>query len=215
MDTKDVAGVAGLPEASENNGCDTIEAAGTPPNSRRNPMECRTFQDLPCGWTYFIQRKDMLIKIGFSAMPRKRIKSLRREFGRGLKTLTVVPSSVAGEFETHQQFEHLRVEGEWFQPADDLWKFIRQVHKLGAKAEIEIAKGPKPQKPPGPSDMAKQLTACRRRHGFDSTIGRHCTGLLEAMPTYQVAKDPVQRAYLAQSIARYEAGLGRALKEAA
>jgi len=42
MDTKDVAGVAGLPEASNINECDAREAPKQPAKGRRNPAKCRT-----------------------------------------------------------------------------------------------------------------------------------------------------------------------------
>lgn len=212
---KDVAGVAGLPEVNNFNWWDTDPPPKTPEKGRRNPLDCRTFPEMESVWTYFVQREDTLIKIGYTASPRRRLTSLRSKFGQSLKALAIVPATVADEFETHQKFAHLRVEGEWFRPAPELWQFIRLTRKLGAWAETKIVIRPRPIRKPKPTPLAQHLTVCRRRHGFDSPVGRHCTGLLEALPTYQAAKDPVQKAYLAQSIARFEAGLSAALKAAA
>jgi hypothetical protein len=43
MVEKEVAGVAGLPQASNINGCDTETGPKTPANTAGNPAECRTF----------------------------------------------------------------------------------------------------------------------------------------------------------------------------
>jgi hypothetical protein len=42
MDTEDMAGVAGLPEASNINGCDGKKARKRPAKTAGNPAECRT-----------------------------------------------------------------------------------------------------------------------------------------------------------------------------
>jgi hypothetical protein len=42
MDTKAVAGVAGQPQASNSNGCDSIHARKRPVKTAGNPAECRT-----------------------------------------------------------------------------------------------------------------------------------------------------------------------------
>jgi hypothetical protein len=44
MDGKAVAGVAGLPQASNINGCDTETAPNNPASTAGNPAECRTFE---------------------------------------------------------------------------------------------------------------------------------------------------------------------------
>lgn len=140
MDSKDVAGVAGLPEASNINGCDGFEPEIGPAESAGNPAECRTFPEIPSGYTYFVQRSDGLIKIGFSARPQSRVKSLARQFN-GLKVLAIVSSDFSGEFETHQRFDALRVDGEWFQPEQPLLDFI----DLAAQQPVPLPK-PKPRK---------------------------------------------------------------------
>jgi hypothetical protein len=137
MDTEGVAGVAGLPEASNINGCDGYEPKNRPAESAGNPDECRTFPEIQSGYTYFVQRADGLIKIGFSARPQSRVKALSRQFG-GLEILAIVSSDFAGEFETHQRFDALRVDGEWFQPEQPLLEFIDQV-------ALQFSQAPEPR----------------------------------------------------------------------
>lgn len=43
MVENEVAGVAGLPQASNINGCDTEKASNGPAETAGNPAECRTF----------------------------------------------------------------------------------------------------------------------------------------------------------------------------
>lgn len=87
------------------------------------------------GHTYFVRRADGLIKIGFSAKPGRRVKSLAREHGT-LDVLAIVPCSVAGEFETHQQFADLRAEGEWFRSSPTLLAFIEAIKDQPEPAKL-------------------------------------------------------------------------------
>lgn len=53
MDGKAVAGVAGLPQANDINGCDTETRLNNPASTAGNPPECRTFE---VGKTYLMNR---------------------------------------------------------------------------------------------------------------------------------------------------------------
>lgn len=163
---------------------------------------------LPKGFTYFVRDGDV-IKIGSSMRPEERIAGLQTGNGRLLEVMAIVPMEIADEFATHQRFAHLRVRGEWFRAEADLLRFISGILKRPAVNAAAVR-----HRKPKPSDMAQQLTSCRRKHGFDTVVGRHCTGLLEAIPVYQAATDAAQKANLAQSIARFKAGLSAALKAA-
>lgn len=154
------------------------------------------------GWTYFLLHKGK-VKIGFSERPRHRISYHRR--GRpGLKVLAVVPSSVAGEFETHQRFADLRADDgtEWFRSNPKLRAFIRRVKKAGAKiAAPPIAGQPKFTLPVDP--VIARLIATRELYGATSAAGYRCSNLVEMIPAYQAAKnDPDRRAFLAAGIQR-------------
>lgn len=144
------------------------------------------------GWTYFIRRADGAIKIGFSIRPWRRIRGLAREFGV-LETLAVVPACLVGEYETHQLFGHLRLEGEWFRSEQELLYFIEQT-------KVEVAAEPEPETMPPPA-RAQQASGALSEHeairrlinarakvyGADSREGRACSNLaemLKSMRTY-------------------------------
>lgn len=197
MDKNDVAGVAGLPQPNDYNGCDTEGAAETPAESRGNPIKCRTFPPIPCGWTYFIERSDGLIKIGFSAKPSSRIANHRREFG-DIKILAVVPQSIAGEFDTHQKFAGLRVEGEWFRCSSNLLAYIRRVRKAGAKlAPSSVAPTPEQS-----SETAELDRMSLSLHRFRAPLPRNdrrywlASNIIEQIDTYQESDDAVQKGAL-------------------
>jgi hypothetical protein len=139
------------------------------------------------GHTYFVRKNDE-IKIGFSAYPWRRLKGLKRQFP-GLLVLAVVRSEVAGEFETHQQFAHLRLTGEWFRAAPDLLAFIEKLSreikpKLTA---VEI--------------LHAQLTSIQRRRGVNKYAKQHCAVIKQASAFIEDATDPWQLRALRGSIA--------------
>ena len=81
---------------------------------------------------YFI-KAGRKIKIGQSLNPHRRLKAIQGGYStktpRTLDTsnarlVATEPGGQAREFELHQQFAHLRVEGEWFQHADELRDYI-------------------------------------------------------------------------------------------
>lgn len=121
------------------------------------------------GWTYFFE-DGCLIKIGFSARPRHRIAQHKRRHPN-LKVLAVVPASAAGEFETHQRFDHLREDGEMFRAEPELYAFIEEVKVLAGVPVL--------------SKTMSELTVLRNQHRADSEIGHHCSNIMRllSMPT--------------------------------
>jgi len=74
---------------------------------------------------YFIQNTNTnLIKIGYSALPRKRLKQLQLSHIDKLKILLTIKGSYSEEGKVHKKFAHLRVNGEWFRPEKELVDFI-------------------------------------------------------------------------------------------
>lgn len=74
---------------------------------------------------YFIQAtNNRLIKIGTTCSLAERLKTLTREAGSELRVLGVVEGSHPEERALHRHFSHLRVIQEWFEPADEILKFI-------------------------------------------------------------------------------------------
>jgi len=120
------------------------------------------------GWTYFFENED-LIKIGFSARPRRRLAEHRRKHPN-LKVLAVVPTSIAGEFETHQRFDHLRADGgEIFRPEPELYAFIEEVKALAEASTLR--------------KTMSGLTVLRNQHKADSAIGHHCSNVMRLLQT--------------------------------
>lgn len=79
-------------------------------------------KDDPGLWlTYFIRARGMGdIKIGKSNQVRVRVRSLFTGASRGLDLIACYPAPMAHEKELHEEFEHLRLCGEWFRPGAEL-----------------------------------------------------------------------------------------------
>lgn len=179
-----------------------------------------SYPRLPCGWTYFVQRDDAMIKIGFSIKPRHRIMSLTAEHGQ-LQVLAIVPSAVAGEFETHQKFEHLRAEGEWFAPGSDLLQFIDEV-KAAPMPEIEpLSRSTfqpnydfsRPKVRLNPAKTISKMLKMRSAIGADTPAGHRISNVDEIRQNRKQAEtagDLVRLAYLDASLARQLRGLAAA-----
>lgn len=80
---------------------------------------------------YFIQDASSgPIKIGTTGTVAKRLNSLRCTENRPeLQVLAVMPGRRREERSLHRQFDHCRLDGEWFEPAGDLLDFIRDSAK--------------------------------------------------------------------------------------
>lgn len=73
---------------------------------------------------YFIRRADGFIKIGTTACLTRRLAQLKAEHGPDLTVLAVIDGGPAREGGLHFRFSHLRADGEWFRPGDDILAFI-------------------------------------------------------------------------------------------
>jgi hypothetical protein len=90
------------------------------------------------GVVYYLRRADGLIKIGTTGDYRKRLGDLTREHGP-LSLLAVQQGYAAEEDEMHKRFAHLRVTGEWFRPAPDLFAWIVHLRLALARRELNPA----------------------------------------------------------------------------
>jgi len=184
----------------------TIDARLTQACSPDVPVQ--NYPRLACGWTYFVQRKDTQIKIGFSIKPRHRIMSLTVEHGP-LNVLAVVPSAVAGEFETHQKFDHLRELGEWFRPGADLLQFIEEV-KVAPMPALQPAPRQdydfsRPKVRLNPAKTISKMLKMRSRIGADTVAGHRISNIDEIRQNKAAAEaqgDVVRISYLDASLAR-------------
>lgn len=72
-------------------------------------------------FVYFAQDPETaLIKIGFSLCVPARLTDLQRLLRREVELLAVSPGALEEEVVFHEKFAHLRQQGEWFLPGDDL-----------------------------------------------------------------------------------------------
>ena len=79
-------------------------------------------------YVYFIQGEcGGAIKIGFSQNPKSRLKSIQTGMPDLLKLLAVIPGDEKLEKELHNEFNDLRLRGEWFRPDDRL---LSRINKL-------------------------------------------------------------------------------------
>lgn len=74
---------------------------------------------------YFLQRPDGAVKIGHAQNVEKRRDALQKSAGVQLVILATLPGvGQKIEAEYHQRFKHLRMEGEWFSPGQELMDAI-------------------------------------------------------------------------------------------
>ena len=78
--------------------------------------------------TYYIRARGMGdIKIGKSNQVRVRLRSLFTGAPRGLDLVACYPAPIEHEKELHDEFEHLRLCGEWFRPGKELLTHLRLI----------------------------------------------------------------------------------------
>lgn len=65
------------------------------------------------------------IKIGFSNTPTKRLKELQTGNDNKLVLIKTIVGGKDKEASLHEMFSHLRSNGEWFEPDDELLQFIK------------------------------------------------------------------------------------------
>lgn len=77
---------------------------------------------------YFLQRGETgPIKIGISKNPKKRITAIQGLCAEPVEVLLLLSvDSRQKEREIHEKFKHLRLKGEWFEPAPDLLGWIEE-----------------------------------------------------------------------------------------
>ena len=75
---------------------------------------------------YFMQREDLLIKIGFSHDASKRSKQLMGANACDLKILLTMDGGQPLETELHKRFKIDNHHGEWFRPSLELMNFINE-----------------------------------------------------------------------------------------
>lgn len=74
---------------------------------------------------YVLRRGDAgPVKIGVSKSPEARLAKLQTACAEPLALLRVLPGGQEREAALHARFAHLRLEGEWFRPDEDLLKFF-------------------------------------------------------------------------------------------
>lgn len=75
------------------------------------------------GRVYFIKSGD-LVKIGYTTNVDRRLRGLQTGSPHKLEILLTHPGSRRDEQLCHEQFAHLRVQGEWFRYSDDLLAYL-------------------------------------------------------------------------------------------
>ena len=93
------------------------------------------------GFIYFIQESVLKnIKIGFtSSHPNKRLHTLSVASSQELIFLGFLLGDKPHEKRLHKKFKHLHVRNEWFEPGEDLLKFIDNL-EYGNEFEKELSK---------------------------------------------------------------------------
>jgi hypothetical protein len=76
------------------------------------------------GYVYFAQRIcDGAVKVGFSADPEKRMKSLQTAAG-DIELIGYTGGGRWNEKRLHRRYAPWRISGEWFMPDETLWRDI-------------------------------------------------------------------------------------------
>lgn len=152
------------------------------------------------GWTYFVQSGDR-IKIGHTAKPGRRLKGLARKF-EGLEVLAVVSAEIIGEFEAHELFAHLRLEGEWFRATDELLDYI----------DVQFqSKDWSAEPPPSTefSEAVRSLLVLRNEHGHNTPMGYVCSNIVTILHAHEAENDDVAKGLLRESLIFQRAALAR------
>ncbi len=145
------------------------------------------------GYVYFIRAgSEGGIKIGFSTQPPRRLASLQTSNHEELKLIGSFRGTTADERELHQRFCHLKIRGEWFEPAEELtdliYSKVRQRHNLPAPSRETLA-------------IIKDLINQRAGYGALTPIGHRHSNLIEMTRNIEYAEGE-QRRNLTVNIAR-------------
>lgn len=84
-------------------------------------------------WIYFLQSwGGGPIKIGICRIkPEDRIRTLQTGNPEPLRCIGLTYGLRAREKEIHQRFQKYRIRGEWFDPAEEILEFVRQLPQVG------------------------------------------------------------------------------------
>ena len=92
------------------------------------------------GYIYFIQAGDNgSIKIGYTASDvESRLKTLQTGNPNVLSIIGTIPANKYEEKQTHHYFKHLRLNGEWFKPSDEITKYIKSKNEMSYSRLVEF-----------------------------------------------------------------------------
>jgi hypothetical protein len=93
------------------------------------------------GTIYFIQvGEDGPIKIGRTeGSPLSRLRSMQTAMPFELRVVAYIPDvPLSREGEIHQLFDHLHLRGEWFEPAPEIWEYIK-IHGRAWNADAAVS----------------------------------------------------------------------------
>ncbi len=86
---------------------------------------------------YFIQSGDGPIKIGFSTNIELRLSAIRNWHPYKLTILKLLDGDYEDEHAIHKKFKHVKLTGEWYNPSEDLLKFIQEVNDKNLSDQID------------------------------------------------------------------------------
>jgi len=136
------------------------------------------------GCVYFIRRGDT-IKIGTTKDLKRRLSGLQTSHSEPLELMAAISDDRIGEFETHEQFAHLRIRGEWFRAEPELLEFIETTKSIVGEIPSR-----RPPPPPGIRVAIRRLRKQRNMVGAETREGRLLSNL--ALQTAELA-DYVQQ----------------------
>jgi len=87
----------------------------------------------------FLAAQVARVKIGHTTRPKTRASEAKAYSPVPLTLIGLWRGDKAQEIETHQKFEHLRRDGEWFELNQELWDYIRQMNARDYQANRSIA----------------------------------------------------------------------------
>ena len=101
---------------------------------RREELE-RPRRGCPVKYCYFIGADDGPVKIGHSANPKARLRSIQTNFPTKLKILAVVVGGPDIEKAYHDRFSSFRLEGEWFERTENI---DREIDRIRGEVHMDL-----------------------------------------------------------------------------
>lgn len=89
---------------------------------------------------YFIQSASGPIKIGFTQSVPKRFQTLQTSSSEKLFLLAEINGNKTLERDIHNRFVHLKLNGEWFKPEQEIFDFIKEVSCKPITVEKHVSK---------------------------------------------------------------------------